>query len=128
MLSWVLAAYLFIGAWSAGQEPTARALVERYEKEKSPVCVDGDTATFFYRGEVEQVALHFSGERIAFRRLPDSVVWTAMVTKPGMAKGDFTYAIVPGKKGEPPSSPCGCCRSSGGAARRHCRPRRAPNL
>jgi enterochelin esterase-like enzyme len=82
-------------------EPSAQSLIQRHEKEKSPAWVDGDTATFFYRGEAEQVKLFFGGEGVAFRRLPDSDVWTATVTKPDMAKGIFTYAILAGKKDEP---------------------------
>src|SRR2546423_1801238 len=81
-------------------EPSAQSLIQRHEKEKSPVWVDGDTATFFYRGEAEQVKLFFGGEQVTFRRLPDSDVWTATVTKPDMAKGIFTYAILAGKKEE----------------------------
>jgi hypothetical protein len=34
------------------------------------------------------------------RRLPDSDVWTATYTKPNLSRGVFTYAILPGKKGE----------------------------
>jgi enterochelin esterase-like enzyme len=87
---------------AARNEPTAQDMIDRHEKEKSPVWIDGDTATFFYQGDAEQVMLAFSGERIAFRHLPDSRVWLARVKKPDMAKGIFTYMILPGKKGEPP--------------------------
>jgi enterochelin esterase-like enzyme len=80
--------------------PSPQALIERHEKEKAPVWVEGDTATFFFRGEAEQVRLFLGGEDLALRRLADSDVWTVSVTKPGLAKGLFTYALLPGKKGE----------------------------
>src|SRR5207249_769216 len=86
---------------TAATGPSAQELIQRHEKEKAPVWVEGDTATFFFRGEAEQVKVFFGGEEFTFRRLPDSDVWTATVTKPEMARGIFTYAIVPGRKDEP---------------------------
>jgi enterochelin esterase-like enzyme len=83
------------------EQPTARALIDRRARERAPVWVDGNTATFFYRGEAEQVKVFFVGEEIPLRRLPDSDVWTATVSKPDMAKGVFTYAIRAGKKDQP---------------------------
>src|SRR5262249_46946984 len=77
-----------------------QALIERHAKEKSPVWVDGDTATFFHRGEAEQMTLIVGGDMLQLRRLPDSDVWTATLTKPGLAKGVLSYALMPGKKGE----------------------------
>lgn len=79
--------------------PTAQALIARHEKTKSPVWVDGDTATFFYRGDAEQVLLMIGGEEKQLQRLPDSDVWTTTVTRKGMAQGVFTYMLMPGKKG-----------------------------
>src|SRR5262245_46405078 len=96
-----IACFLFLPFPLADQEPTARELIARFEKEKSPVWADGDTATFFFRGEAEQVLLMVGGERKELRRLPDSDVWTVKVTRPELAKGVFTYALLPGKKGEP---------------------------
>jgi enterochelin esterase-like enzyme len=81
-------------------DPTAQSLLDRHRKETSPVWTDGDTATFFYQGDAEQVMLMFSGEQFPFRRIAESDVWFATVTKPGLAKSVFTYIIVPGKKGE----------------------------
>ena len=52
-----LTASVAVGRSAADTPPDARALIERYEKEKSPVWADGDTATFFYRGDAEQVTL-----------------------------------------------------------------------
>ncbi len=82
--------------------PTAQALIKRHEREKSPVWADGDTATFFFRGEAEEVSLLLGGELKKLRRLPDSDVWTAAVERPGLAKGVFSYALVAHKKGESP--------------------------
>jgi enterochelin esterase-like enzyme len=83
------------------EKASAQSLIERRAKEKSPVWVDGNTATFFYRGYAEEVKLFIGGEEVKLHRLSDSDVWTATVTKPDMAKGIFTYAIMPGKKNEP---------------------------
>src|SRR5262249_39894206 len=81
-------------------EPTAQSLLDRRRKENSPVWIDGDTATFFYQGDAEQVMPMLSGEQFPFRRLAEKDVWIATVTRPGLAKSVFTYIIVPGKKGE----------------------------
>ena len=95
----LLTVFILVGlpVYSA-DEPTAQSLIERHEKEKSPVWLDGETATFFHRGEAEQVTLFIGGEEIAFRRLPHSDVWTATFTRPGITKGVFTYAILVGNK------------------------------
>src|SRR5262245_65835565 len=57
-------------------EPSAKALIARHEKEQAPVWADGDKATFFFRGDDEQVTLMVGGERHQLRRLPESDVWT----------------------------------------------------
>ena len=91
---------LFWYGTALADNPTARDLILRFEKELSPIWVDGDTATFFYRGEEEQVTLLIGGEQKPMRNLPKSDVWTTTVTRPGMAKAVFNYAFLPGKKGE----------------------------
>jgi enterochelin esterase-like enzyme len=92
-----------IAAFST-QEPTARELIERHDREKSPVWADGDRATFFYRGEAEQVTLVSSGEFKPLHQLEGSDVWTVSVERPELARGVFSYAFSAGKKGEPPFS------------------------
>src|ERR1700683_3692958 len=74
-----------------------QALIARAAKEKSPVWVDGDTATFFFRGEAEQVTLLLAGELMELERLPDSDVWTISVRRAGMAKAVFSYCLLPHK-------------------------------
>src|SRR5262245_48685628 len=92
---------LFISAAVAQDSGLSAAdLIARFEKEKSPIWADGDTATFFYRGEAEEVILLVAGDHKQMQRLPGSDVWTATYQKPGLAKGVFTYVILPGKKGE----------------------------
>ena len=81
--------------------PAAQALIDRHEREKSPVWADGDTATFFYRAEAEQVNLFLGGERLKLRRIPGSDVWTTTVRRPGLEKGVFTYSLRPGRKDQP---------------------------
>src|SRR5947209_4725768 len=73
-------------AKSDKKSPTAQALMERHAKEKSPVWADGDMATFFFRGEAEEVTLAIGGETKKLRRLPDSDVWTLTVQRPGLQK------------------------------------------
>jgi enterochelin esterase-like enzyme len=101
---WLFLAPLVLPAGLAARPqgpPPAQALIDRHANERAPVWVDGNTATFFYRGEAEQVKFFFGGEEIPLRRLPDSDVWTGTVSKPDLAKGIFTYAIRAGKKDQP---------------------------
>ncbi len=81
---------------------TAKALIERHAKEKSPVWADGDVATFFFRGEADEVTLAVGGDTKKLRRLADSDVWTITLVRPGLSKGVFTYFMLPHKKGESP--------------------------
>jgi enterochelin esterase-like enzyme len=87
------------------QEPNARDLIERHDREKSAVWADGDRATFFYRGDPDQVTLLLGGEAKPLRRLEGSDVWTVSVERPELAKGVFSYAFSTGKKGDPPFTP-----------------------
>lgn len=87
---------------SQKKEPSAKELIERNAREKSPVWADGDVATFFYRGDADDVTLTVGGETKKLHRLPDSDVWTLTIERPGLAKGVFTYFLIPHKKGEPP--------------------------
>jgi enterochelin esterase-like enzyme len=86
---------------TAGQ-PTAQALIERDAREKAPVWADGDTATFFYRGEADEVMLRVGGETQHLRRLPGSDVWTVRWQRPELERGVFSYALAPSRKGQPP--------------------------
>jgi acyl carrier protein len=77
-----LALLIAIVAFSA-QEPTARELIERHDREMSPVWADGNRATFFYRGEAEQVTLVMSGEFKPLVRLQGrDDVWTVSLERP----------------------------------------------
>ena len=89
----------------SGQEPTAAELIKRHEREKSPVWADGEKATFFFRGDAEQVFLILSGEAKPLRRVPESDVWTISLDRPELAKGTFSYTFLPGKNGDPPIQP-----------------------
>ena len=99
-----LALLIAIAAFSA-QEPTARELIERHDREKSPVWAEGNRATFFYRGEAEQVTLVMSGEFKPLRRLEGTDVWTVSIERPELSSGVFSYAFFAGKKGEMPFNP-----------------------
>jgi hypothetical protein len=68
-------------------------LIERHDREKSAVWVDGDGATFFFRGEVEQVTLILSGEAKPLRHLEGTGVGAASVELPGLAKEVFCDAF-----------------------------------
>jgi enterochelin esterase-like enzyme len=90
---------------SAGADPTAEELIARHEREKAPAWADGDTATFFHRGEADRVTLLIGGQTKALRRLPGTDVWTLAVELLGLERGVFTYAILPRRDGEPDSTP-----------------------
>ncbi|MBI3409485.1 MAG: hypothetical protein HY040_14180 [Planctomycetes bacterium] len=97
---------LFLSALTcAADDPTAQDLIDRRAKEKTPVWTDGDKATFFFQGDAEQVTLIVGGESKQLRRLLDSDVWTLTIDRPGLEKGVFSYALTPGKKGEPAFKP-----------------------
>lgn len=83
--------------------PSAKALMERHAKEMAPVWTDGNTATFYFKGEAEQVTVIVGGERLTLKRLPDSDVWTRSVTRPDLDKGVFSYVITAEKKGDSPN-------------------------
>jgi enterochelin esterase-like enzyme len=90
---------LGLGLGSCAEEPTAQQIIDRHASEKSAVWTDGDAATFFWRGEAEQVKLHFGGEAMNLKRLTEDV-WTVRVTRPQLQRGVFSYAIVPRKRGK----------------------------
>jgi enterochelin esterase-like enzyme len=83
------------------KQPTAQDLLDRHAKEKSSVWADGDMATFFYRGETEQVTLLVGGEMKQMKRLAGSDVWTLTFRRPGLEKGIFSYFMVAHKKDAP---------------------------
>jgi enterochelin esterase-like enzyme len=80
---------------AADEPPQAAALVERFNREKSPVWADGDIATFFFRGEAERVELLAAGEIKALERIPSSDVWTLTSTYPGLERAVISYMIAP---------------------------------
>jgi len=85
-LSWMTqilpALVLATGRTATASEPTAQALIERHEKEKTPVWAGGNTLTFFYRGEAGQVQLLLGGDLLDLRRLSNSDVWTLAPDRP----------------------------------------------
>jgi enterochelin esterase-like enzyme len=92
----------FAACARAAEEPTTQALIQRHDKEKSPVWLDGETLTFFYRGNVEQAQVLVGGDVLDLHRLADSDAWTATMKKPDMEKAVVSYAFLPGKKGQDP--------------------------
>jgi enterochelin esterase-like enzyme len=102
VFSYLAAMLTGIALASAPDAPAALDLIERNAREKSPVWADGDTATFFYRGEAAEVSVFVAGEVLNLRPLPDSDVWTISFTRPDLEKGVFSYALLPRRKGQPP--------------------------
>jgi len=87
------------------ESPSALQLIERNLKEKSPVWSDGNTATFFYRGELEEVGLDFGGETRSLMRLAESDVWTLAIKLPELERGIFSYQFLPKEFGQPVAEP-----------------------
>jgi hypothetical protein len=103
ILRCALAAVLFlVSPTLAGAEPPgAQALIERHRREKSPVWVDGDTATFFYRGEADRVDVMFGGDTRPLSRVAGSDVWTLTVKLADLDRAVFSYRFIRMAKGRP---------------------------
>lgn len=80
--------------------PKPADLLARFEKEKRPVWADGETLTFFYRGEADKVSVVFGGDMLAMKRLPQSDLWHASTKKNDIAHCFFSYAFVPTREGQ----------------------------
>jgi enterochelin esterase-like enzyme len=96
-LCWAVVAILFPGipTLAVAEPPRAQALIERFHREKSPVWADGNAVTFYYRGQADQVEVHFGGDIRALNRLADSDVWTATVQLADLERAVFSYHFVP---------------------------------
>ena len=94
---------------AADDPPNAAALVERFQREKSPVWADGDKATFFFRGEAERVQIIAGGDIKSLERVPESDVWTLTLTLPDLERAVVAYSISATTTGRaakvPPASP-----------------------
>ena len=102
-LRWAVAAVLALGspALAVAEPPGAQALIERQRREKSPVWADGDTVTFFYRGQADQVDVIFGGDIRALNRVADSDVWTLSVTLTDLERAVFSYRFILTAKDRP---------------------------
>jgi enterochelin esterase-like enzyme len=100
---WMLVAGLSLTAWSAAlaEPPNAEALIERHHREKSPVWADGDTVTFFFRGEEDKVEVIFGGDPRVLSRVAGSDVWTLAVKLPDLDRAVFSYCFIPTTKDRP---------------------------
>jgi enterochelin esterase-like enzyme len=100
---WTLLGVLFLAGPSAAlaEPPSAEALIERHAKEKAAVWTDGDTATFFHRGEAQSVDVLFGGDIRPLRRVADSDVWTLAVKLPELERAVFSYRFIPTTKDAP---------------------------
>jgi len=83
----------------ADEQPSAKALVARFDREKSPVWADGDTATFFFRGEAERVEVIAGGDFKALKRIPSSNVWTVALKLPDFERAVISYSFTVTKNG-----------------------------
>jgi enterochelin esterase-like enzyme len=84
---------------------SAAALIERFNRESSPVWADGDTATFYFRGEAESVDLIAGGDVKSLERIPSSDVWAVTLTLPELERGILSYSLTARKRGTPAGKP-----------------------
>ena len=90
-------AAVFALAWA--DEPNVEVLSARFDREKSPVWADGDTATFFYRGEAERVEVIAGGDFKSLTRIPSSNAWTVAVKLPDLERAVISYYFTVTKNG-----------------------------
>jgi enterochelin esterase-like enzyme/pimeloyl-ACP methyl ester carboxylesterase len=83
--------------------PSAAELIVRQEKEKAHVWLDGETLTFFHRGEADSVQVIFGGDQVSLKRIAGSDAWYQEVKKPGVKQGFFSYMMMPMKGNIPPA-------------------------
>ncbi len=113
MMNFVLA--LLLPSWAgttaqrADDPPRAAALIDRFQREKSPLWSDGDMATFFFRGEAESVPIIAGGDIKTLERIPASDVWTLKLLLPDLERAVVSYSFSPkskvGSAKEPSASP-----------------------
>ncbi len=86
-----LLAIATVFAWPWADEPNVEALSARFDREKSPVWADGDTATFFYRGEAARVEVIAGGDFKSLTRIPSSNAWTVALKLPDLERAVISY-------------------------------------
>jgi enterochelin esterase-like enzyme len=91
---------LGFGLASLADGPSAQALIDRQQQEKASVWADGETVTFFYRGEAERVSLTFHVGPNLLRRVPGSDVWYIRIERPDLQKAVFNFQLTPVKDGK----------------------------
>ncbi len=85
--------------------PTAELLIARLEKEKSGIWHDGDTLTFCYRGDADDVLVMYGGDQITLKRRPKSDIWYHQVKHDKVKQAFFSYVFMPFKNGAPLGKP-----------------------
>ena len=98
---WLLIVLLWGLTIIASEPPSARALIERFNREKSPVWSDGETATFFFRGGAQSVELIAGGDFKSLVRIPSSDVWTVAITLPDLERAVISYQLTAKREGRP---------------------------
>jgi enterochelin esterase-like enzyme len=83
------------------EQPSAAALIERFAREKSPVWADGQTATFFFRGDALKVEVIAGGDFKALERLGASDVWSVTFKLPEVERAVISYQLTATRKGSP---------------------------
>jgi enterochelin esterase family protein len=92
---------LVVGLTTRSDGPSAQVLIDRHRQEKASVWADGETATFFFRGEADRVSLTFHVGPTLLRRVPGSDVWYVRVERPDLAKAVFNFQLTPMRDGKP---------------------------
>jgi enterochelin esterase-like enzyme len=98
----VVLLFTLAAAAAGSDQPSVPALIERQAKAMAPLWADGDTLTFFHRGEAERVSVLFGGDLQQLRRLPDSDVWVLSLQRPRLQEAVLSYAILPHRADEDP--------------------------
>src|SRR5262245_34210311 len=73
------------------ERPSAAALIERFTREKSPAWADGETATFFFRGDALKVEVIAGGDFKALERIGTSDVWSVTFKLPEVERAVISY-------------------------------------
>jgi enterochelin esterase-like enzyme len=95
----ISALVVLCGLVGAHKPPIASVLIERFNSEKSPVWADGDTVTFFFRGEALKVELIAGGDIKSLMRIPSSDVWTVALKLPELERAVISYHLTATTKG-----------------------------
>src|SRR5262249_54835179 len=97
--------FMALPTLAAAEPPSAQDLIERHRRERSPVWTDGDTATFFYRGQADQVDVLFGADVRPLSRAADSGVWPSTVQPPALHRAFFSSRSPPTAKEHPAENP-----------------------